>query len=82
MKKRDFVKYCFVPLCNNNDKQNPDKVFFSVPKDAKTRKKWFKVARRSDADSPSKTIYFCCQDHFNVSFLVSAPNMNLSWHLH
>ena len=26
---------CFVPLCGNNSKKNPDKVFVHVPMDAK-----------------------------------------------
>ena len=67
MSKQVFVKRCFVPMCDNNDKTNPDKIFFCLPKDLEMKKKWFKAARR--VDLPSKTIYFCCQDHFNVSVL-------------
>lgn len=29
------------------------------------RKKWFRVARRND--KPTKSNYFCCEDHFEVS---------------
>ena len=28
---------CFVPLCGNNSKKNPDKVFVHVPMDAKKK---------------------------------------------
>lgn len=67
MDKKTYKKRCFVPLCNNDNHKNPDKIFFSVPKDPDIRKKWFQVSRRADFNSLNKTSYFCCQDHFNVS---------------
>lgn len=60
------IKYCFVPLCENNNKKCPDKLFVFVPRTENIRKKWFSVARRADTPNLS-TNYYCCQDHFNVS---------------
>ena len=58
---------CFVPLCGNNSKKNPDKVFVHVPMDAKKKQLWFNLARHSD--TPTNSHHYCCQDHLNVSTL-------------
>lgn len=65
MAEKNHYRWCFVPLCKNTAKNSPDKVFLHVPQDPKRRKHWFQLARRSD--SPTKSNYFCCQDHFIVS---------------
>lgn len=56
---------CFVPLCTNTTKATPDKMFLNVPQDVKRRNKWFQAVHR---DNPqTKSIFFCCEDHFDVS---------------
>jgi len=65
MSEKKYYRSCFVPLCPNTAKNAPDKVFVSVPEDEKRRKLWFKLAHR--AYNPSKSNFYCCQDHLNVS---------------
>lgn len=65
MSEKHQYRWCFVPLCKNTAKNSPDKVFLYVPQDTKRRQLWFQLARRPD--NPTKSNYFCCQDHFNVS---------------
>lgn len=38
--------YCFVPMCENTKRRTPDKLFFVIPEDKKTRDVWCKAARR------------------------------------
>lgn len=58
-------KWCFVPGCKSTSVSTPHKVFITVPQIYTRKKSWFKAARR---DMPkSKSIFFCCEDHFNVS---------------
>lgn len=66
MSEKRKYKSCFVPNCGSSTIKTPNKLFFCVPKNENTRKKWFKVARRSDQPKQNNT-YYCCQDHFNVS---------------
>lgn len=57
-------KWCFVPGCKNTSK-NSNKKFVSVPMKEERRLKWFEaVGRKMYA---TKTVFFCCEDHFNVS---------------
>lgn len=65
MNEKKLYRWCFVPLCKNTAKNSLDKVFLSVPENEKRRKLWFDLARRPD--NPTKSNYYCCQDHFNVS---------------
>lgn len=58
-------KWCFVPRCESTSIRTPNKIFITVPRNFEYKKKWFKAARR---DMPkSKTVFFCCEDHFDVS---------------
>lgn len=59
--KRKY-RWCFVPMCLNTQIKTPHKIFVQVPQDEKRRKLWFKAA-----DKPTKSCYYCCEDHFNVS---------------
>ncbi|KAL0895461.1 hypothetical protein ABMA27_011581 [Loxostege sticticalis] len=58
-------KYCIVPKCTNTTVTAPDKHFFTVPKDKKTRDKWCKVMKRKEFLS-DKSVRYCCEEHFNV----------------
>ncbi|KAJ8674902.1 hypothetical protein QAD02_019542 [Eretmocerus hayati] len=62
--KNKSYQWCFVPQCTSTSIKNPDKVFFSMPKDPSIKKKWFSAARRDG--KPTKSNYYCCQDHFNL----------------
>ena len=58
-------KWCFVPGCKSTSVSTPNKVFISVPQEYSRKRNWFKAARR---DLPkTKTCFYCCEDHFNVS---------------
>lgn len=67
--KKPFYRYCLVPLCKNTIRSTPEKVFFPVPKDEKIRKQWCKIMRRDNVSSSS--CLHCCEDHFDVSILIS-----------
>ncbi|KAJ8922821.1 hypothetical protein NQ315_007856 [Exocentrus adspersus] len=57
-------KWCFVPNCGNTSINAPNKVFVTLPSEYSRKLKWFKAAKR---DMPkSKSIFYCCEDHFNV----------------
>lgn len=59
-------KWCFVPRCRCTSATTPNKIFITVPQEFERREKWFKAVRR---DIPkSKSVFFCCEDHFNVSY--------------
>ena len=61
-------KYCFVSTCHNSSSKTPEKQFFCVPSDTKTRLRWAKAAERiSDDYLTSKNRWHCCQDHFKAS---------------
>lgn len=64
-------KWCFVPGCQNTSRSTPEKVFVTVPKDKKIKKKWFVAARREISDVSEKTVFYCCEDHFNVSSFIT-----------
>ncbi|XP_056636272.1 uncharacterized protein LOC130444923 isoform X1 [Diorhabda sublineata] len=62
-------KYCIVPKCTNTTITAPNKVFLSIPKGEKLRKKWCDAMKR---DSKTNTVLsstsnrFCCEDHFKL----------------
>ena len=58
--------HCAVPKCVNTSTNQPKKKIFSSPSDAK-RRTWMKKMRREPKDLSSKTTFFVCEDHFNVS---------------
>lgn len=66
--KKPFYRYCMVPMCPNNIKSTPDKVFFAVPRDPNIRKQWCEVMRREYNVSSISRLH-CCEDHFNVSII-------------
>ncbi|KAL1459974.1 hypothetical protein WDU94_011916 [Cyamophila willieti] len=61
---RTARKYCIVPCCTATSKRNPEKLFFQVPRDQKTRFKWCKIVRRNKIlwTGPA----YICEDHFEV----------------
>ncbi|KAF9810427.1 hypothetical protein SFRURICE_019025 [Spodoptera frugiperda] len=63
--KKPFYRYCMVPMCPNNIKSTPDKVFFAVPRDPNIRKQWCEVMRREYNVSSISRLH-CCEDHFNI----------------
>ncbi|KAJ8708906.1 hypothetical protein PYW07_013510 [Mythimna separata] len=63
--KKPFYRYCMVPMCRNNIKNTPDKVFFAVQRDPNIRKQWCEAMRRKDNVSPISRLH-CCEDHFNI----------------
>ena len=67
--ERKGWRWCFVPGCKNTSVSAPNKIFLQVPKDLKTRRLWARLARREDASTlNSRNVWFCCEDHFNVSW--------------
>lgn len=58
-------KWCFVPRCKNTAVNAPHKIFVCVPANYERKVLWFKAARRPFPKS--KTKFYCCEDHFNVS---------------
>lgn len=62
-------KYCYVHLCENNNKKNPEKVFINVPKSKLMREKWLELAWRDPQMRKDLTVLHFCEDHFNVSFI-------------
>lgn len=69
-RKRNY-KWCFIPQCPNTSTRTPEKSFFTVPKDINRRKAWFQAIKRKMPRC--KSIYFCCEDHFNVSWGKKKP---------
>ena len=66
LKKQRYI-CCFVPLCQNNNKKNPNTLFFHVPNNEEVKKKWFRAAHREFINT--KTVHYCCQDHFDVEII-------------
>ena len=62
-------KWCFVPECTNTSKNNPKKIFISVPRNLKRKKEWFAAARRNLKNVSIKPTFYCCEDHFNVGLI-------------
>lgn len=57
-------KKCFVLFCMNTTRNCPEKNFLSVPQD-KEKKQWCEY---EGAVLPkTKTVLFCCKDHFEVT---------------
>ena len=64
--KKMPYRCCFVPRCTNTTVTTRHKSFITMPRDKKVRKMWWTAARRADSMG-TKTNYFCCEDHFDVS---------------
>lgn len=56
-----------MPECASTSFKTPGKIFVCVPTNLKTKKMWFKAARRSLSEVSPKSTLYCCEDHFNVS---------------
>ena len=67
MSKVGGYRVCFVPLCLNSSIKTPEKKFLHVPNDINRRNKWFQAVRR--LNNKSKSSFYCCEDHFDVSKL-------------
>lgn len=70
VEKRQTYKWCFVPQCTNTTLKTPNKVFLNVVKDELVRKRWCQAARRKFPVKKTSTLY-CCEDHFDVSILLT-----------
>lgn len=64
MQKNSTV-YCFIPGCRSNTQRFPRKLFVNVPTDPNIREQWMIAAKRTFYSS--KTVFRCCEDHFDVS---------------
>lgn len=68
MSSHKYIKKCFVDYCNNTSQIEPNKIFVSVPNEINLRKTWFEAVRKPVPPNIStKTSYFCCENHFDVS---------------
>lgn len=61
-----MYKWCVVPACTNTTIKTPEKLFISVPKKPKIRKKWLQLARRDPQAIVNDSTVFFCEDHFNM----------------
>ena len=59
-------KSCVVPKCSNTATNAPEKLFFLVPFEPKSRKKWMQTMKRANPPGAKSCVY-CCEDHFDVS---------------
>lgn len=66
---------CFVPDCFNSS-SNSGKIFIHVPQDPVRRQLWFKAVKGPRFYNP-KGVFFCCEDHFNVSYFFGSFNKTL-----
>lgn len=57
---------CFVPSCTNNNDDNPEKLFLTVPLRDKNRRKMWLNAVGLDVDANLATVLHACEDHFEV----------------
>ena len=70
---RKFIKKCFAPSCSSNSMEHPNKHFFKLPDGVEIRKEWALAVGRTGEKTILKhnTYIYCCEDHFNVSFLTT-----------
>lgn len=64
-------KNCLVRSCGNSTIQTPEKRFVSLPSNIQMRFKWLQLAGRNPEEYSNKSVLFICEDHFNVSKLMS-----------
>ncbi|KAK4886121.1 hypothetical protein RN001_002392 [Aquatica leii] len=60
------MKWCFVPKCTNTSRNSLDKIFIIIPSNLRRKRKWFAAARKELKDVSLKTMFYCCEDHFNL----------------
>lgn len=78
MEKR--YKYCLVPGCTNTTITAPHKLFISVPKGKELRMKWCEAMGRDNRNYvklSNNSNRFCCEDHFDVSIVISGRGVNI-----
>ncbi|KAF2886101.1 hypothetical protein ILUMI_20073 [Ignelater luminosus] len=46
--------------------KTPEKMYVSIPKNTKIRKKWLMLARRNPKDIAASTNAFISEEHFNI----------------
>ncbi|CAH2101513.1 unnamed protein product [Euphydryas editha] len=68
MSTNTYYQYCAVPMCKNNPRASPNKLFISVPTNQNMRKKWFMLARRDWRTISMKSKKYFCEDHFDLPF--------------
>ena len=68
MSKRVILHFCYVPFCNNNDKQRL--TFHAFPSNVEMRKKWLKILKIKESAyrKPMSVCnaYFICEDYFPI----------------
>lgn len=66
-KKRGSFKFCVVPQCKSTSARNPDKSFFSVPRNITIKRKWCQAITGVENEFMADgTSLHCCEDHFNL----------------
>lgn len=67
----NVYRWCAVPQCNNTSIKTPNKLFINVPMKKKVRNTWLSLARRDPAAISDNSVIYFCEDHFDVSILLS-----------
>ncbi|XP_033212085.1 uncharacterized protein LOC117169701 isoform X2 [Belonocnema kinseyi] len=74
-KKNKYVKYCFVPNCNQNSLENPNKLYLQLPKGMEIRKKFAEVlvGKEKNIVFHENSEVFCCTDHLDLLKSIHLP---------
>ena len=57
-------KCCAAALCSNRSVKRKDLIFHAFPKDEILGKTWEITMKRGDKKFASKTVLYCCSEHF------------------
>ena len=68
------MAWCAVVNCHNSNKRNPDKTFFTLPKEEPLRKEWVKLIKRTKL---LKRVHVS-SDHFAESFFDASWDLQTS----
>ncbi|KAJ8975513.1 hypothetical protein NQ317_010628 [Molorchus minor] len=58
------TRKCIVQSCTNNSKDNPTKIFLTVPKDENRRNDWIRALNLIKITDNGR--YTVCEDHFDL----------------
>ncbi len=56
-------RYCCIPQCESNNRQNPELSFHKIPKNPELKKKWMRLLKRKGVREPGPS-YRVCSMHF------------------
>lgn len=74
--------WCLVSECKNTSVKTPEKLWIQVPTDLKMRNRWLKLARRDPKSLSTKTKYYFCEDHFDVSMQFNSSYKHVKINCH